>query len=56
MGNWSVEVTRGETLKQAFDDALTGSSWVDAGHYAHMKIFGYQDMTFLQYNHAGDWP
>jgi hypothetical protein len=56
MGNWSVEVTTGETLKQAFDDALTGSSWVDSGHYSHMKIFGYQDMTFYQYNHAGDWP
>ena len=56
MGNWSVEVTTGETLKQAFDDALTGSNWVDNGHYSHMKIFGYQDMTFYGYNHAGDWP
>ena len=56
MGNWSVEVTTGETLKQAFDDALAGSNWVDNGHYSHMKIFGYQDMTFYQYNHEGDWP
>lgn len=56
MGNWSVEVTQGETLRQAFNDALTGSKWVDNGHYSHMQIFGYQDMTFYGYNHAGDWP
>jgi hypothetical protein len=55
MSNWSVEVTTGETLQQAFQDALTGSSWVDEGHFQHLKIFGYQDMTFYQYNHAGDW-
>ncbi len=56
MGNWSVEVTTGETLKQAFDDALAASNWVDNGHYSHMKIFGYQDITFYGYNHEGDWP
>jgi hypothetical protein len=56
MGNWSVEVSTGETLKQAFDDAFIGANWVDRAHYNHMKIYGYQDMTFLQYNHAGDWP
>ncbi len=56
MGNWSVEVTTGETLQQAFRQALDGSSWVDEGHFQHLKIFGYQDMTFYGYNHEGDWP
>jgi|GEM_PF-4182817 len=23
---------------------------------AHLKKYGYMDMTFRQYNHAGDWP
>ncbi len=55
MANWSVEDST-ETLKNAFDDALTGSSWVDNAHYSHMKIGGYEDMKFLDYNHAGDWP
>jgi hypothetical protein len=56
MSNWSVEVTTGETLQQAFQDALDGSSWVDESHFQHLKIFGYQNMTFYGYNHAGDWP
>lgn len=55
MGNWSVQSST-ETLKQAFDDALAGSSWVDNGHYSHMQIYGYQDMKFLDFDHAGDWP
>jgi hypothetical protein len=56
MSNWSVEVTTGETLQQAFQDALTGSSWVDEAHFQHLKLFGYEDMTFYGYNHEGDWP
>jgi hypothetical protein len=54
MGNWSVQTST--ALKDAFRQALNGSSWVDNAHYNHLKILGYQDMTFLQYNHAGDWP
>jgi hypothetical protein len=57
MGNWSVQAgQQNDGLRDVFDQALAGSSWVDNGHYSHMKIFGYQDMTFLQYNHQGDWP
>jgi hypothetical protein len=55
MAQWSVEFAT-ETLKNAFDDAFNFSNWVDQNHYNHMKIFGYQDMKFLDYDHAGDWP
>ena len=47
---------KNDGLRDVFNQALTGSNWVDQDHYNHMKIYGYQDMTFLQYNHAGDWP
>ncbi len=57
MGNWSVQAgQQNDGLRDVFNQALTGSNWVDQDHYNHMKIYGYQDMTFLQYNHAGDWP
>jgi hypothetical protein len=57
MGNWSVQSGQeNDGLRDVFDQALAGSNWVDSGHYSHLKIFGYKDMKFLEYNHAGDWP
>lgn len=57
MGNWSVQSgQQNDGLRDVFDQALTGSSWVDSGHYSHLKIYGYQDMKFREFNNASDWP
>lgn len=46
-----------ESLYQALYNAnFIDSNWVDGGHFSHLKEYGFNTMTFFQYNHAGDWP
>ena len=55
MGQWSVSYGT-KSLTDALDDARNNSGWVPNQVNAHLKKYGYMDMTFRQYNHAGDWP
>lgn len=55
MGNWSVTYT-GVNLVDALESARSGSGWISLGQYQdHIRIFGYPDLKFNEYNHKGDW-
>jgi hypothetical protein len=54
MAEWAG--TFQEQLNDAFDTANLVSHWVDAGHYSHLKKYGYTTMMFQEYNYSGNWP
>ena len=58
MAIWSVQSYGGNpaSLNDAFETARSISGWVPNQVNAHLKKYGYTDMTFRQYNRAGDWP
>ncbi len=58
MATWSVQSYGGNpaSLNDAFETARSVSGWVPSQVNAHLKKYGYTDMTFKQFNQAGDWP
>jgi hypothetical protein len=55
MENWAGIFQ--EPLDQSLSDAnFIDSNWVDAGHFSHLKEYGYKTMGFFDYNYGGDWP
>jgi hypothetical protein len=44
-----------ESLSDAHSDGNSDSSWVDGGHFSHLKVHGYSDMQFFDYTAGGDW-
>ncbi len=58
MATWSVQSYGGNpaSLNNAFETARIVSGWVPSQVNAHLKKYGYTDMTFKQFNQAGEWP
>jgi len=55
MAEWAG--TFEEDLYDALQAGNDFSSWVSPSQFnAHNKVYGYQQLEFLQYNYGGDWP
>ena len=61
MGNWSVN--KGNPvlgrLTRAIEDARSGSNWPPGGASqlgSAMRVYGYNDLRFDEYNRKNDWP
>ena len=55
--NWLTEWfgSEVESLSDAYSDGNSDSSWIENGHFSHLKLFGYSDMQLCDYNAGGDW-
>lgn len=43
-------------LGQALDEARRTSGWIPTATYSRVvRVFGYRDLRFNEYNHSGDW-
>lgn len=61
VGNWSVN--KGNPmlgrLTRAIEDARSGSNWPPGGASqlgSAMRVYGYNDLRFDEYNRKNDWP
>jgi hypothetical protein len=55
--NWMTEWfgSEVESLSDAYSDGNSDSSWIENGHFSHLKVHGYSDKQFFDYNAGGDW-
>ena len=56
MGNWSVDFLN-FTLTEALQSARQSSNWIPLSKMNEsMKVFGYGDLRFNEYNTKNSWP
>jgi len=55
MGDWSVDFID-YTLNDALEEGDTTSNWIPISQFRDkIRVYGYQDMHFREYNSKGDW-
>jgi hypothetical protein len=56
MADWAINYYS-DGLKDQLDEANYDSNWINISFlHDHMRIYGYDEIGFREYNRSGDWP